>query len=428
MFVEQPLGVSTWHRVDDTRLVAFAQQTAMQLNDASLRRYPSFRFPGSLPVTIEKRHKSTVRMGAYRFTPKADGVRHALCFFTYYTEGDWQRMCVALSRDGGCWLLRVETCSDVYEDGGSLFDAELVLCRSSGCALFLLFDCYAYQGANLRSLPLARRLAKCEHLERSSTCRQEDSARLVAKPYYKLCRKHADDADAFMRNANHYLQYDTDGIVLVPPGASECTHGRDETQFKLKPEHTIDLILMSEHAADHRRRRRCQSKGAEVAAAEVAAAEVDAAKVDAAEVEAADAAAEGAAVEVEAADAADAGAGESYFLASYNDASDAYVPKQQLSALRHQAQPGGDTADAEAAAAAAAAAAVAVLPIPEGASAAEYVNCVFETRVVLVAEGIVKYVPLKLRPDKDRPNTETTVARTLSTIRDDVRVEDLMTR
>ena len=53
MFEQEIVGNSTVFRIVDNRLITFVQQTAMQLSDPSLKRYPSFRFPGSLPVTVE---------------------------------------------------------------------------------------------------------------------------------------------------------------------------------------------------------------------------------------------------------------------------------------------------------------------------------------------------------------------------------------
>lgn len=245
MFCEEALGFAKCHRVLDTRLINFAQQSAMQLNDPSLKRYPSFRFPGGLPITVEARHMKRIKSGSYVFTAKADGLRVLVVFIKYYLDSDWQNLCVTLSRDGSCHLLSVEPPSEVYENGGSLFDAELVS-TTSGWSKILLFDCYSYQGSNLRELPLSRRFSRCEKLCEASVHHEHHSVIFKIKPYHTLKKENLHDAEAFLNNSNHFLEYNTDGVILVPSGQCTCTHGRDETQFKLKMDHTIDLILIQD--------------------------------------------------------------------------------------------------------------------------------------------------------------------------------------
>jgi hypothetical protein len=333
MFCEEELGFSKCHRILDGRLINFAQQTVMQLNDPSLRRFPSFRFPGGLPVTVEARHINSIKMGNYMFSAKADGFRVLIVFFIYYIDGDWQRLCVIISRDGSCHLLTLQIPTELYDNGGSLFDGELVS-TTSGWNHILLFDCYSYKGINIRQLPLKRRFARCEKLAEQTMHREVDSVIIKAKPYYSLIKQHLDDALAFLGNVNHYLDFNTDGIVLVPPGPSLCTQGRDETQFKMKSNHTIDLILIQD--------------------------------TDDAE--------------------------QPFFLASYDDSDDSYIPKQQVNIEEIGNPP---------------------------------VNSIFECEIVTI-EGINTFTPTKLRPDKMQANSEMVIKRTLSTISDNIQVAKLM--
>ena len=244
MFQEEPLGFSKCHRILDTRLINFSQQSAMQLNDPSLKRYPSFRFPGGLPITPEKSHINQIRTGNYMFTAKADGVRVLLLFILYYIDGDWRKLCVMISRDGSCHLLNVSVPSDLNDNGGSLYDGELVL-TNSGWNHILLFDCYAFRGSNLRSLPLLRRYARCEKLAEACDHREVDSLRISCKPYYKLEKSNIELCVAFMEN-KHFNEYPTDGVILVHTGRNDCVYGRDDTQFKMKLDHTVDLILIQD--------------------------------------------------------------------------------------------------------------------------------------------------------------------------------------
>ena len=250
MFQEEELGFSKCHRIHDTRLINFVQQSAMQLNDPSLKRYPSFRFPGGLPITVESSHVRGIMTGNYSFTAKADGIRVLLVFVNYYIDGDWRKICAMLGRDGTAHLLKVNVPNELSDNGGSLFDGELVQ-ASNGWSHILLFDCYSYQGSNLRQLHLYRRFARCEKLSEMCIHEETSSVILKAKPFYRLTKDNLETALGFLNN-QHYLPYPTDGIILVPPGKASCIYGRDDTQFKLKSNHTIDLILMQDTDDDEK--------------------------------------------------------------------------------------------------------------------------------------------------------------------------------
>ena len=331
MFEEGLLGFSKSYLITDSRLINFTHQTAMQLSNPKLKKFPSFRFPASMPITAEKRHIYKLKHGNYMFTPKADGTRILLLFFTYYVDGDWRRMCVALYREGECQLLVVETPTELNERGGSLFDCELVQ-TTSGWYEVLLFDCYSYMGSNMRDQPLLRRFAKCEHLSQVSVHRETNSVKSSAKPYYKISAETLPDAAAFLNNCHHYLHYATDGIVLAPPGKAECFSGPDETQFKMKLEHTVDLILIEDD--DDARTR---------------------------------------------------------FLATYDESDDSYFTKQEVSRTE--------------------------LPFE--------LNSIVECKIAKI-DGINTYVPVKVRPDKTKPNSERVLERTLQTLADNVTLADIV--
>ena len=53
------------------------------------------------------------------------------------------------------------------------------------------------------------------------------------------------------------------------------------------------------------------------------------------------------------------------------------------------------------------------------------VNAVYECRVV-IAEDITTFEPIKQRPDKQHPNSESVLKRTLRTIADDVSIKELI--
>lgn len=331
MFVKESVGYSRVFRVIDNRLITFIQQTAMQLSDPNLKRYPSFRFPGGLPVTVESRHVNTIRSNSYYFTAKANGFRVLLLFFMYYIDGNWERLCVTLQRNGSCHLISIDAPNDINQNGGTLFDAELVD-TTSGWSSILLFDCYSYAGQNMRSLPLHRRFSRCETLAEKIPQKETDSFRVQAKPYMKLCKDNLETLNAFLFNSNHYLNYDTDGVVLVPHGRSDVVNGKDESQFKLKSIHTVDLILVRDDEEP-----------------------------------------------------------DTFFLATYDESDNSYVPKQHANKDE--------------------------LNMEEN----QIIECYIKNE-----NGITKYIPIKTRYDKTHPNSESVVERTLKTIEDNIKPECLV--
>lgn len=178
------------------------------------------------------------------FTAKADGFRSLVLFLRYFLEGDKQNICVLLYRDGNCQLIQMAAPQTAYDNGGSAFDGELVLLRDRQTVRIELFDCYAYSGVTVTQSNLQKRLKLVQTLVSKCDQSAADRMRLDAKSFYPCTRNNVDTAEAFMNNA-HQLDYATDGIIMVHPGAMSKT-GTNGDQFKLKSKHTIDLIIIKD--------------------------------------------------------------------------------------------------------------------------------------------------------------------------------------
>jgi hypothetical protein len=333
-FAEQRVGSNgrTVHLVKDIKMITFFQQTAQQLADPSMQRYPGFRFSGPMPITVEECHKPVIRRGSYMFTPKADGVRAALLFCVYFIDNTWQKIVVTIQRDGQCHILSLVTEDILHSNGGSLYDCELIE-DLSGRNVLTLFDCYAYTGTNVAQQPLAYRLERCRQACANYVPRAEDTIFLETKEYFKLCRDNVDLAKSFLNNT-HTLTFITDGLILVPSRGCGKVIGRSDVCFKMKLDHTIDLVVVREDSE--------------------------------------------------------------LYLASLDEGDDSYVIKQSL-----------DTATID------------------DANCME--NCVLECRMqVDPSSRITSFYPIKPRPDKTIPNTESVIERTVSTIIDAVPIELLV--
>ena len=115
-----------------------------------------------------------------------------------------------IGRDGTCHLLMVEVPAELYDHGGSLFDAGSSQPEVAGTTHFLTV-----------TLPREHHCARSAHTPGGKVSeavqqqvRQEvDSVIFAEKPYYDLSHENLDLAMAFLNNNNHYLDYATDGLI-----------------------------------------------------------------------------------------------------------------------------------------------------------------------------------------------------------------------
>lgn len=244
MFAEDYVGNALLHQIIDHRLKTFAQQTAMQLYDPDLKKHVSFRFTGPLPVTVERKHVAQIKTGQYSFTPKADGIRALMVMFRYHIDNDWHKITVLIGRNGECHLVAgIHTTDEPCNNGGSLFDCEIVKKGSESVAL--IFDCYAFSGVSYVKHTLNRRYSRMQYFVDECYSKQpQDRISLEIKPYFRLESSKKSDFDAFMGN-NHFLGYNTDGVIIVSAG-KQTQFTNNNIQFKMKPEHTIDLVVIED--------------------------------------------------------------------------------------------------------------------------------------------------------------------------------------
>ena len=245
MFIETYLYNSKIYEIMDHRLRNFIQQTCMQLCDPQLKRYVNFRFPGPLPITVEKKHIAQIRHADYIFTPKADGMRAMVIMFRYHLDNDWVKMTALMYRDGTCQLLPgLHTTDEPCDHGGSVFDCEIV--NTDVGVRALLFDCYSFSGVSYLKNSLTRRLAKCEHFITSAYAAQPgDAITFEVKEYHKLNHENLNLFESYI-NGKHVLNYMVDGVVLIPNNRKNGNRLSQDTQFKIKLHHTIDLIILEE--------------------------------------------------------------------------------------------------------------------------------------------------------------------------------------
>jgi hypothetical protein len=177
-------------------------------------------FPGSHPVSIERRHFPILKNNEYVVCEKTDGIRHLL---TCFMDGD-RKMCYLVNRKLEASL--VTFCIP----RNTLLDGELV--DVHGEKYFMIFDGLMVNGVDIQKQNYIDRLKAIEPITKGPS----KGIKLRMKTMWPL---------SAIGSITPSIDYETDGFILNPvnePVRME-TH---ETMFKLKPlaSNTIDFKVM----------------------------------------------------------------------------------------------------------------------------------------------------------------------------------------
>lgn len=187
-------------------------------------------FPGTHPVSLERKHLPSLSAARYSVSRKAHGVRHLLYV-----------------RDGRAWLLRrnmrawkTAWSAPLLEWDNSVVDVELIA-QSNHC---LVLDALVAQGKKVTQRPLMQRLRAVDALV-GECLPALFAGGASAQTYFSF----TDLRCACMLPQPH----PTDGLVFTPL-TEPYTHARDHALLKWKPpsENTVDLLYRQErvHAAN----------------------------------------------------------------------------------------------------------------------------------------------------------------------------------
>jgi hypothetical protein len=162
-----------------------------------------YRFPGNLPVSIERKHMSSVRTpGAYLATEKTDGVRHLL-FVTMY---DGKKLICMIDRNLDIFHCSFSVYDKLYE--GSIFDGELV--KTENRFQFNVFDTLAFLGENIMQGDFPRRFECAREFMKMVFPAKTDPFVFQTKGFY-----HMSDF-AKLVEFSKGRDYKTDGFVFYP--------------------------------------------------------------------------------------------------------------------------------------------------------------------------------------------------------------------
>lgn len=187
-------------------------------------------FPGSQPVSIERRHFNILCSQPYVVCEKTDGVRCMLLVFMF--EG--RKICVCLNRALDMFLCPLNFRKSVYDGNGTILEGELY-----NNDTFMIYDALIVNGKGVGHLDFLDRLKHIEELMKLLTVLKYDPITLKIKTFHLLT-----DFKTFMEDYLPTVTQDMDGLVFTPVNTWVKT-GTHETMFKWKPrdKNTIDFQM-----------------------------------------------------------------------------------------------------------------------------------------------------------------------------------------
>jgi len=192
------------------------QNLQQQIKDFVVRVWGSTnidRFPGPQPISIERKHFSTLKRNKYFVCEKLDGIRHILVCF----KVDGVKICALVNRSFEYKLYSLT----VHKD--TLLDGELVGSN------FIVHDAVCINGESIIKNTLETRLAKI-----SALCS------VIIPGNIRVCvkkMKPLEEISSIPQNK------DTDGLIFTP-NDEPVRLGTHRTMFKWKTNHTVDFIVM----------------------------------------------------------------------------------------------------------------------------------------------------------------------------------------
>ena len=189
------------------------------------------RFPGSQPISIERRHFPTLKANEYVICDKSDGER----FLCYMDTVDGEKVCSLINRKSEFDAIKLRPPRECYK--GTLLDGEIVV--EDGKRIFLVFDVIAWAGKTVATMNLPDRMKHIVESHRKFIRSPKDDIRIRPKMFSHL--KHA---KTFKDQYISTLKYGTDGYILTPI-LDPVQTGTHKTMFKWKPliDNTIDFMV-----------------------------------------------------------------------------------------------------------------------------------------------------------------------------------------
>lgn len=202
------------------------------------------RCPAPNPISMDPPHLQTVagtsEYGTYVVTPKADGTRYQF-LLDHTREG--KPCALFVDRRMDCYRVLASAPDRAFQ--GTLLDGELIAVEQQQ-PCFLIIDLVAAAGnSDYSKLPLDRRLQAARNMIGHMTLRfvgREEPVEIRVKQYFPIDR-------AYQLLTNPGCGYETDGVIFLSNDL-QVAKFTCPVSFKIKREHTIDLLLVAEPCRD----------------------------------------------------------------------------------------------------------------------------------------------------------------------------------
>ncbi len=211
-----------------------------------------FKYPGPLPVSLERADVSRMKTQDYVVCEKTDGARFALvCLVHAVSDGSNLKIVALVGRKGDVYLFPLQHVPKAMYQG-TVLDGELAFDKHAGRFTYVIFDALTVSGVSVGHLPLYDRLRVTHEALTHYKAHPKDPATVMIKSYVSLrapalVRQHLDSVAA---------RFDVDGVVFTPT-RDEVRFGRHRGLFKLKTKHTVDFLVGRDgelQVFDHARR------------------------------------------------------------------------------------------------------------------------------------------------------------------------------
>ena len=222
------------HRVlDPAAGDILAAVRGMTMDTSGTSGTAAFRFPGPLPVSLERADLYKLKEQEYVACEKTDGARFALVCLVY----GGLKIVVLVGRNGSVALFPLKHVPRAMFQG-TVLDGELAIDKSTGAFAFVIFDAVVVSGVSVGHATLCERLRAVKAALTHYRPDPADPAGLVVKSYVSmrvpmLVKSHL-DASA--------QRFDVDGVIFTPMN-EPVVYGRHRGLFKLKTKHTVDFVL-----------------------------------------------------------------------------------------------------------------------------------------------------------------------------------------
>lgn len=196
-------------------------------------------FPGSQPISIERKHFPTLSRNSYLACEKTDGLRIALVCL----EVEGARCCALVNRSLQVEFVKIKSLpGKAYK--GTILDGEMVH-NKEGKRVFMIYDAVIVSGEIIKRNNLSMRLESIRKFTKSVMKMKSDPFQIKLKTFYAM----ADMQTLVDRVKSDDFDYKNDGLIFTPvnEGVKMGTH---ESCFKFKPKEMNTIDFKVKHRPD----------------------------------------------------------------------------------------------------------------------------------------------------------------------------------